>query len=734
MGIATPDHWHIIPAIMAAKAGKDVIGEKPLSLTVAEGRMLSDVMKQTGRIFQTASENRSIDVYIRLAELVRGGVLGKLKHIEVRLPTGNGFARVGKEARDLAKLKEPQEPPATLDYEMWLGQAPWMPYIPARLHANFRWNLAFSGGVLTDWGAHMVNLAQWGHDTEHTGPVEVEGHGDFPPRDAVYNTAPTFEVHYRYADGVTMTVSAGEGDLDPNKRHEGPVVGRTPQPGIRFEGDEGWIESHHWRGSLRASRRQMLDAVIDPEKVKIYRPSEIVARADSEKGGEHRNFLDCVKSRQPCYAPAETGHRSITVAHIGNIAMQLGRKLRWNPEAERFVGDAEADRMLSRNQRAAVDHRQHRLLDQEELVMRLPQISSVRNRPEGAVVRPAQGNALGHRGRREVIVGPTGQSFDERLARWAGRRFGTTPLPRALPWAGRTAGPSARIARGARHRSAGAAAIRGAVLALLTLLCVSTALSATEPASRPVWPFFAFDSGTKRDGLSFDQQAQLLKDLGYDGIAFSGTAHISEMLKALDARGLRMLSIYVELQRRSGQAALRSEPQAGDRATRPPRHANLVDDHRRQAFVRHVGRPGGGPAPRGGRRGPPRRPARGGLSPRRLLRPAGGRRPAARQEGRAEEPRRLLQPLPLPQARGRQEPGAAADRGLPLPALREYQRRRRRRDDQDALGPAHPDSRPRQLRHRPRAADARPPGLHRSGRAPVLRRPRHGPRHPRPVD
>ena len=351
VGIATPDHWHVIPAVMAAKAGKDVIGEKPLSLTVAEGRILSDVVQQTGRIFQTASENRSIDVYIRLVELVRGGVIGKLKHIEVRLPMGNNNARVGEEAAELFNQRTPQEPPKTLNYEMWLGQAPQMPYIPARLHGNFRWNLAFSGGVITDWGAHMVDLAQWGHDTEHTGPVAIEGKGDFPPRDAVYNTAPTFEVHYEYADGVTMTVSAGLGDLDPKQKHEGPVVGRTAKPGIRFEGADGWIEAHDWRGSLRASRRDMLDAVIDPEKVKIYRPSEIVGRKEGGKGGEHRNFLDCVKSRQPCYAPAETGHRSITIPHIGNIAMQLGRKLRWNPEAERFVDDAEANGMLSRRQR-----------------------------------------------------------------------------------------------------------------------------------------------------------------------------------------------------------------------------------------------------------------------------------------------------------------------------------------------------------------------------------------------
>jgi predicted dehydrogenase len=350
VGVATPDHWHVIPAIMAAKAGKDVICEKPLTLTVSEGRILADVIKQTKRIFQTASENRSLDCYLRLIELVRAGVIGPIKHIEVRLPIGNVNSRVGGEGRDLFNARTPEDPPKTLDYEMWLGQAAKMPYIPARLHGNFRWNLAFSGGVLTDWGAHMVDLAQWGHNTEHTGPISVEGKGDFPPRDAVYNTAPTFEIHYVYADGVTMTVSAGKGDLDPKISHEGPVVGRTPEPGIRFEGADGWIESHGWRGSLKASQRNMLDTVIDPEKVKIYRPSDIVKRTEG-RGGEHRNFVDCVKSRKPCYAPAETGHRTITIPHIGNIAMQLGRKLHWNPEAERFVADADADRMLSRKQR-----------------------------------------------------------------------------------------------------------------------------------------------------------------------------------------------------------------------------------------------------------------------------------------------------------------------------------------------------------------------------------------------
>ena len=346
----TPDHWHVLPALMAAKCGKDIICEKPLTLFIREGRVLADAVKQHQRVFQTASENRSIDVYFRLIELVRGGVVGKLKHIEVRLPMGNNSMRVGAESKDAFQQRQPQDPPQELNYDMWLGQAPRMPYIPARLHGNFRWNLAFSGGVITDWGAHMIDLAQWGHDSEASGPVEVEGKGDFPPRDAVHNTAATFEVHYRYADGSTLTVSAGQGDVDAKQSYEGPMVGRTPQPGIRFEGNDGWIECHNWRGTLKASRREMLDMNIDPDKVKLHRPHEIVPRAGGN-GGEYREFFDAVKSRGPTYAPAETGHRTVTIAHIGNIAMLLGRKLRWNPVEEKFADDAEANAMLTRQQR-----------------------------------------------------------------------------------------------------------------------------------------------------------------------------------------------------------------------------------------------------------------------------------------------------------------------------------------------------------------------------------------------
>jgi len=310
--ISTPDHWHVIPALMAVRAGKDVECEKPLSLTVVEGRVLSDEVKKYNRIFQTSSENRSYECYYRMAELVRNGRIGKLQHIKVTLPRGHSIHKASMEVGP---------PPKGFDYDMWLGQAPEAPYCEARCHWNFRWILDYSGGQLTDWGAHLIDIAQWGNDTESTGPIEVQGTGTFP-REGLYNTATDFSIDYKYANGVTMNVSAS-------------------QPGIRFEGTEGWIGNKGWNAPMEAEPKTILDSQIGPNEIHLY----------TEPEGEQRNFLDCVKSRKPCYAPAEVGHRTITIAHIGHIAIRLGRKLRWNPEKERFVGDDEANRMLSRPMR-----------------------------------------------------------------------------------------------------------------------------------------------------------------------------------------------------------------------------------------------------------------------------------------------------------------------------------------------------------------------------------------------
>ena len=333
VAICTPDHWHVIPAIMAVRAGKDVICEKPLTLTVAEGRALCTAVERSGKIFQTASENRSIDSYIQMCELVRNGRVGTLKHIQVSLPGGHDSR--GENFND----RELRPPPEGFDYDMWLGQAPKAPYCGARCHGSFRWNLDYSGGRLTDWGAHMIDLAQLGHGTESTGPIEVQGKGVFPPREALFNTATEFELLYRYADGVTMrVVSAGAA--------------------IRFEGTEGWIGSEGWRGPLKASKANLLEPLPEGRAVRLYRPSQVIPREAGAQGGEHRNFIDCVKSRKPCYAPAETGHRTVSIAHIGNIAMMVGRMLKWDPKAERFDGDEQANALLSRKQREpwTLDH------------------------------------------------------------------------------------------------------------------------------------------------------------------------------------------------------------------------------------------------------------------------------------------------------------------------------------------------------------------------------------------
>lgn len=309
---ATPDHWHVIPSIMAAQAGKDVMCEKPLSLTVEEGRALSNAIKKYDRVFQTATENRSDVNYLRMCELVRNGRIGKLREIEVGLPGQPGIQEASHEIT---------KPPEGFDYDLWLGQAPVRPYCPARCHFNFRWILEYSGGQITDWGAHMIDLAQWGHGTEYTGPVEVEGKGVFP-KTGLYDVAHSFEVHYKYADGVHMTV-------------------RSKNPSLKFIGTDGWIGNDGWRAELQASSDEILKTPESDLKTRLYTCAE----------GEQRNFLDCVKSRKPCYAPAEVGHRTITIAHIGHISMQLGRKLQWDPEREEFINDPPANWMLSRPMR-----------------------------------------------------------------------------------------------------------------------------------------------------------------------------------------------------------------------------------------------------------------------------------------------------------------------------------------------------------------------------------------------
>ncbi len=309
--ISTPDHWHVPIAIAAANAGKDVECEKP-TLTVEEGRRLVETMQRYGRVFQWSTEDRSVDVYHRMCELVRNGRIGKVHTIKVELPSGP--AEPGN--------PEPMPVPEGFDYDMWLGPAPYAPYTKGRCHWNFRWIFDYSGGMLTDWGAHLLDGAQWGNNTERTGPVEVEGRGVFW-RDGLYNTARDYHIEYTYADGVKLIVDSGT-------------------PSLRFEGSDGWIGNRGWRAPLQAEPASILSSVIGPDEIHLYTCPR----------GEQRNFLDCVKSRQECYFPPEIGQRCFTIAHIGNIAMLLGRKLKWDPQAERFTDSDEANRMLARAMRS----------------------------------------------------------------------------------------------------------------------------------------------------------------------------------------------------------------------------------------------------------------------------------------------------------------------------------------------------------------------------------------------
>jgi len=308
--ISTPDHWHTIISILAVQAGKDVQCEKP-TLTIDEGKLLIKAVRKHKRVFQTSTEDRSIPLYHRMAELVRNDRIGKLQRIEVILP----------QQPQKPGDPTPQPVPKELDYDVWLGPAPLAPYTRDRVHYNFRWIQDYSGGVISDWGAHLFDTAQWANDTERSGPVEIEGTGTFWSG-GLYNTVKDYDVTYRYANGVVMTCKPGN-------------------PSIKFIGSEGWVGNTGWRGPLQASSQNILDSQIGPNETHLY----------TNPNGEHDDFLKCVRSRKDPYFPVDIGHRVSTVCHLANIAIKLDRKLKWDPKREHFVGDEEANKMLDRPRR-----------------------------------------------------------------------------------------------------------------------------------------------------------------------------------------------------------------------------------------------------------------------------------------------------------------------------------------------------------------------------------------------
>jgi len=329
--ISTPDHQHAICAAAAVRAGKDVYLQKPASLTISEGRYLSDVVQKSGRIFQIGSQQRSWKQFHRACELVRNGRIGQVKHVEIGLPG------------DPSGPEAPEMPvPKNLNYDAWLGSTPVKYYTEMRVHPQGDFSRPgwlrceqFGAGMITGWGAHHVDTAHWGMDTERTGPVEISGTAEFPTS-GLWDVHGKFKTEAIYANGMTMAIS---GDY-PN--------------GIKFYGSEGWIfvtrdetvtASDPVSGAkadpLVASNTKILTSVIGPNEIHLYESAE-----------HHGNWLDCIRSRRETIAPVEIAHRACSTCLLHHIAMKTKRRLHWDPAKERFINDDAANAMLSRPQRA----------------------------------------------------------------------------------------------------------------------------------------------------------------------------------------------------------------------------------------------------------------------------------------------------------------------------------------------------------------------------------------------
>jgi len=311
VAIATPDHWHVLQSIAAVQAGKDVYCEKPLSNTVAEGRALADAVRRHRAVFQHGTQLHSLWEVRHACQLVRNGRIGKLHTVRIGSPPG------------VATTVQPTQPvPEGLDYDLWLGPAPAAPFTPARVFYHqglpgwyFVSDYSLSGWI-AGYGVHDIDIAHWGMDTQLTGPVAIEGRGVFPT-DGLFDTVLTYDLEFTYANGVRLIMT----DTGKNAH------------GVRFEGAEGWVFT---RSSVDAEPKSLLREKFRPDEIQLYRSPEHV-----------RNFVDCVKSRGETATPAEVAHRATTVALLGGIAVRLRRKLNWDPQAERFINDDEANRMLS---------------------------------------------------------------------------------------------------------------------------------------------------------------------------------------------------------------------------------------------------------------------------------------------------------------------------------------------------------------------------------------------------
>ena len=327
--IAAPDHWHSIMAIEAIEAGRDVYCEKPLTLTIGEGRRMVDVAREYGTVYQNGSQQRSDLRFNYAIALVRAGKIGRIKQVATHLGFPGKFGNLGGITWP-GKWQPFQTPPPELDWNRWLGPAPYHDYSPNRCHFEFRYHLDHSGGRMTDWGAHHNDIAQWALGAGNSGPIAAEGEGHVQ-LSGPYDSIGVFEVRYKYADGAELVCSDSGGN------------------GVRITGTDGWI----WvsRLKIEASDPDILKGGPDDAEVRAYddlNKYEEIPGTDNH----HENWLDCIQSREKCRADIEAGHRSATVCHIGNIALRLGRRVQWDPLKEEFVSDRTANIMAKKPMRA----------------------------------------------------------------------------------------------------------------------------------------------------------------------------------------------------------------------------------------------------------------------------------------------------------------------------------------------------------------------------------------------
>lgn len=314
---ATPDHWHAHVAIAAAKAGKDLFSEKPIGASIQEGRAICDAVKKYKRVLQCGTWRRS-GLKVRMGcELVRNGYIGELKEIQVGVP-GTFALRNG-----VTGMEKTEDVPAHFDYQKWLGSAPDRPYTAGRCHFNFRWIDEYAPGYITDWGAHFVDVAQWGAGMDETTPVEIEAHDVKRRYAGIYDAPEQYRIEYRYANGLKMSLFS----TDDKATY-----------GTKFIGSEGWIFTE--AEMLKASDINILRTKLKEGDTRLYVSKH-----------HHRNLIDAVLSRGQTAAPAEIAQRAATICHLGSISAKLGRGIKFDPAAETFGQDTEANALLLRPMR-----------------------------------------------------------------------------------------------------------------------------------------------------------------------------------------------------------------------------------------------------------------------------------------------------------------------------------------------------------------------------------------------